>query len=157
MFYESADRHRLKSWYNDTFIDLFGETPNTKYMAWINHYIFRLREDIITYADWIIDKTYNYKISQGLEAAIFVFRIIRSLWNLAGTSATVLPMCLPNFKRCYQSRGFEASRDLAIRRFVWYWNGVLCSCLCNTTPTTQAKNMQQPINTSRNHYSDVII
>ena len=38
------------------------------------------------------------KISQGIEAARLLFRIIRSLWNLAGTSAAVLPISLSNFK-----------------------------------------------------------
>ena len=32
----------------------------------------------------------------------FVFRIVRSLWNLTGTSAAVLPMCLSNFKAIRQ-------------------------------------------------------
>ena len=38
------------------------------------------------------------KISQRLKAARFVFRIVRSLWNLTGTSAAVLPRCLPKLK-----------------------------------------------------------
>ena len=38
------------------------------------------------------------KISQSLEAARLVFRIERSHWNLTGTSAAVLPMCLSNLK-----------------------------------------------------------
>ena len=36
------------------------------------------------------------------EAAWFVFRIVRSLLNLTGTSAAVLPMCLSNFKAIWQ-------------------------------------------------------
>ena len=32
----------------------------------------------------------------------FVFRIVRSLWNLTGTSAAMLPMCLSNFKAIRQ-------------------------------------------------------
>ena len=43
-------------------------------------------------------KTSYCKILQSLEAARFVFRIVRLLWNLTGTSATLLPMCLSNFK-----------------------------------------------------------
>ena len=35
---------------------------------------------------------------QSLEAARFVFRIVRSLWNLIGTSAAVLLKCLSNYK-----------------------------------------------------------
>ena len=46
----------------------------------------------------ISEKTSFRKISSSLEAARFVFRIVRSLWNLTGTSAAVLPMCLSNFK-----------------------------------------------------------
>ena len=66
----------------------------------------------------ISDKTSYHKISWNLEAARFVLRIVRSLWNLTGTSAAVLPRRLSNCKaiRCsiYQSRGFETSRDLRI-------------------------------------------
>ena len=46
----------------------------------------------------ISDKPYYCKISQSLEAAKYLLRIIRSLWNLTGTSAATLPMCLSNFK-----------------------------------------------------------
>ena len=35
-------------------------------------------------------------ISWSLGAARFVFGIVRSLWDLTGTSAAVLPMCLSN-------------------------------------------------------------
>ena len=46
----------------------------------------------------ISDKTSYCKITWSIEAARFVFRIVRSLWNLSGTSAAVLPTCLPNPK-----------------------------------------------------------
>ena len=46
----------------------------------------------------ISEKTSFRKISWSLEAARFVFGIVRSLWNLTGTSAAVLPMGLSNFK-----------------------------------------------------------
>ena len=46
----------------------------------------------------ISEKTSFRKISYSPEAARFVFRIVRSLWNLTGPSAAVLPMCLLNFK-----------------------------------------------------------
>ena len=39
-------------------------------------------------------------------------------------------------KRCnlnYQSRGFETSRDLTIRRLIRYWNGALDQTLMNNT------------------------
>ena len=50
----------------------------------------------------ISEKTSFGKISSSLEAARFVFRIFRSLWNLTGTSAAVLPVCLSNFKAIQQ-------------------------------------------------------
>ena len=75
----------------------------------------------------ISDKTSNRKILQSLEAARFVFRIVQSLWNLTGTSAAACACQIS--KRWddlnYQSRGFETSRDLAIRRLFGYWNGAL--------------------------------
>ena len=70
-------------------------------------------------------KTSYCKISQSLEAARFMFRIVRSLWNLTGTSAGRCACQIS--KWCddfnYQSRGFEISRDLTIRRLKGYWNG----------------------------------
>ena len=52
----------------------------------------------------ISEKTSFRKISSSLEAARFVFRIVRSPWNLTGTSesAAVLPMCLSNFRAIRQ-------------------------------------------------------
>ena len=50
----------------------------------------------------ISEKTSYRKVSWSLEAARFVFRIVRSLWNLTGTSAALLPMCLSNFKAMRQ-------------------------------------------------------
>ena len=38
------------------------------------------------------------KISWSLEAARFGFKLFQSLWNLAGTSAALLPRCLSNFR-----------------------------------------------------------
>ena len=43
-------------------------------------------------------KTSYRKISWSLEAARFWFKLFQSLWNLAGTSATLLPRCLSNFR-----------------------------------------------------------
>ena len=43
-------------------------------------------------------KTSYRKISWSLEAARFGFKLIQSLWNLAGTSAALLPRCLSNFR-----------------------------------------------------------
>ena len=42
-------------------------------------------------------KTSYRKISWSLEAARFGFKLFQSLWNLAGTSAALLPRCLSNF------------------------------------------------------------
>ena len=75
----------------------------------------------------ISDKMLYHKISQSLEAARLVFRIVRSLWNLTGASAAALPMFLSNFKVMwlnYQSRSFETSRRDPTRRLIGYWNGV---------------------------------
>ena len=46
----------------------------------------------------VSDKTSYCSIPWSLEAARFVFRIVRSLWNLPGTSVALLPMYLSNFK-----------------------------------------------------------
>ena len=43
-------------------------------------------------------KTSYRKISWSLEAARFGFKLFQSLWNLAGTSVALLPMCLSNFR-----------------------------------------------------------
>ena len=43
-------------------------------------------------------KTSYRKISWSLEAAGFGFKLFQSLWNLAGTSAELLPRCLSNFR-----------------------------------------------------------
>ena len=102
-----------------------------------------------------IRKTSFRKISWSLEAARFVFRILRSLWNLTGTSAGLLPMCLTISKRHdnlrYLSRGFETSRDLAKRRIriFGYWDGALVPYM-----------RPQPAGTWSDggfHYSDVIM
>ena len=45
----------------------------------------------------ISEKTSCLKISWSLNAVRFAFRIVRSLWNLTGTSAALLLTCLSNF------------------------------------------------------------
>ena len=78
----------------------------------------------------ISEKTSFRKISSSLEAARFVFRIVRSLWNLTGTSAAVLPMCLSNFKAIRQfkvpiswlrdlTRSYEKTSFRILRRGPW--------------------------------------
>ena len=62
-------------------------------------------------------KTSYFKISQSLEAAWFVFIIVRSLWNVTSTSAAVLPMCLSNFKAIkFQSDRAIFNTNLAVSR-----------------------------------------
>ena len=62
----------------------------------------------------------------------FVFRIVRSFWNLTGTSLALLPSKRYDNSN-HQSRGLETSRDLTIRHLIGYWNGpVVFNCL-NTT------------------------
>ena len=57
-----------------------------------------------------------------LDAIMFA-----SLWNLTGISAALLPRCLSNFvserleKYKPESRGFETSRDLVVRRPPAQW------------------------------------
>ena len=46
----------------------------------------------------ISNKTSYRKILRSLAVARFVFRIVRSLWNLTVTSVVMLPKGLPNFK-----------------------------------------------------------
>ena len=83
-------------------------------------------------------------ISWSLGAARFVFGIVRSLWDLTGTSAAVLPMCLSIAVRyddlgC-RSRGFEALRGLAEGRLFGCWDGALVTCClflwCRVEPTS---------------------
>ena len=65
-----------------------------------------------------------------------VFRIVRSLWNLTGTSAALLPMCLSNFKAMRQfkvpiswlrvfTRSYEKTSFRILRRRSGdlYWKG----------------------------------
>ena len=81
----------------------------------------------------ISEKTSFRKISSSLEAARFVFRIVRSLWNLTGTSAAVLPMCLSNFKTIRQfkvpiswlrdfTRSYEKTSFRILRRGPGRWS-----------------------------------
>ena len=58
--------------------------------------------------------------------------MIVSLWNLTGISTALVPKCMSNFRASGKnkplSRGFEASRDLAVRRLPlsksrWHFHG----------------------------------
>ena len=77
----------------------------------------------------ISNKTSYRKISQSLDVTRSVFRIVRSLWNLTGTSAELLPMCLLNFKAMRRFKQpisrIRDSRDPTVRRLIGCWNGAL--------------------------------
>ena len=70
-------------------------------------------------------KTSYRKISWSIEAARFRFRIFQSLWNLTGTLAAALrDACQISERYAHnniQSRGFQISRDLAVRRLTASW------------------------------------
>ena len=77
------------------------------------------------------DNTSFCKILRSLEAARFVFKIVRSFWfwNLKALRQQCCRCAWQMLKRCdvlhYQPRGFETSRDLTIRRIIGYWNRAL--------------------------------
>ena len=74
----------------------------------------------------ISDKTSYCKISQSLEVARFVCRIVWSFWNLTAHQQHCCRDACQISKRChnsnYQSRGFETWRNLTRRRLIRYWN-----------------------------------
>ena len=59
----------------------------------------------------ISDMTSYFKISQSLETVRFVSSIIRSLWNMTGTSAALLPKCLSYFKATWALHSILRSHD----------------------------------------------
>ena len=76
------------------------------------------------------------EISQSLEAARFAFRIVRSPWNLTGTSAAQLPKCLSNLKaiRIFQQpilnlRDFARSHDKTSYRILKRGLGTVISIM----------------------------
>ena len=56
-------------------------------------------------------KTSYHKISWSLEAARFGSKLFQSLWNLAGTSAALLPRCLSNFRAMLLQHPISRLRD----------------------------------------------
>ena len=74
-------------------------------------------------------KTSYRKISWSLEAARFGFKLFQSLWNLAGTSAALLPRCLSNFRAIRQLQ-HPISRLRVFTRF----GGKTSYCLVNRGP-----------------------
>ena len=71
-----------------------------------------------------VGQTSFCKISESLEAARFVLRIVRSPWNLTGTSAA---RCVSNFKAMRKLNvPISRFRDFTIscdNTFIGYWNG----------------------------------
>ena len=107
-------------------------------------------------------KTSYRKISWSLEAARFGFKLFQLLWNLAGTSAALLPRCLSNFRairplqhpisrlRDFTRFGGKTSYRLVNRGPGWLWkwhrkkHGCIIklpnvSVICNYSPITSRK------------------
>ena len=91
----------------------------------------------------ISEKTSYRRISWSLEATRFVFRIVPSFWNLTGTSAALLPMCLSNFKAIRQfkvpiswlrdfTRSYEKTSFRILRRGPGIWTRINNCILQNT-------------------------
>ena len=82
-------------------------------------------------------KTSYRKISWSIEAARFGFKLFQSLWNLAGTSAALLPRCLSNF-RAIQPLQHPISRLRHFTRFGGKTSYRLVNrgpdCLCSGFP-----------------------
>ena len=91
----------------------------------------------------ISEATFCCKISQNLEAARNVSEIVRSLWNLSGTSAAVLRRWLSNFKaiRIFQQsilrlRDFVRSHDKTPDQKLKQGSGVLSAYLLKNEQLT---------------------
>ena len=75
----------------------------SNFMVHTNAKLLRLQHLLLS-CEWLqglyslSGRTSYRKISRSLEAARFGFKLFQSLWNLAGTSAALLPMCLSNFR-----------------------------------------------------------
>ena len=78
----------------------------------------------------ISDTMSYFTISQSREAARFVSKMVRSLWNLTGTWQHCCRDARQISKRCdylhYKSRSCETSQDLTIRRGPAAIFGLLC-------------------------------
>ena len=99
-----------------------------------------------------------------LEVARFVFRIVRSLWNLTGTSAAVLPMCLSNckairqfkvpiswlrdFTRSYGKTSFRILRRGPVSGIPTQWasKSVLWLFICSQREQTVEKTVELQVN-----------
>ena len=103
---------------------------------WASCFDSVLHSQLITCRNYGSVSVYNKssygKISWNLEAARFVLRMVRSLWNLTDTFDRQQYCCrraCQISKRCddlnYQSRGFDTSRDLMTWRLIEYWDGAL--------------------------------
>ena len=82
------------------FMDFMPQTHAHSCWAVTDVYLDALLQNLIWNGRRIsISLTTSYgKTSRNLEAAIFVLGVVRTLWNLTGVSAALLPSRLSNFK-----------------------------------------------------------
>ena len=110
-------------------------------------------------------KTSHRKFLWSLEAVRLDVMIILSLRNFTSISAALLPRRLSNFRAMVkpESRGFETSRDLAIRRLtVWTWwrhqmeifSALLALC-AGKSPVSGEFTAQRPVTRSFDVFFDL--
>ena len=133
-----------------------NETPTLiRSINWNGNFWQETRVLIFTKCDWLkrmifvwdrhqglyslSGKTSYRKISWSLEAAKFGFKIFQSLWNLAGTSAALLPRCLSNF-RAIRPLQHPISRLRDFTRF----GGKTSYRLVNRGPVLHAPRLKRP-------------
>ena len=107
--------------------------PHVDNKVLLGHHVITAIQPLATRVDYdqggdsISHKTSYFKISQSLEGARSVVRIIQLLRHLAAASAALLPRRLQNFKAIKhfntRSCAFETLRDLTIRSLMRYWIG----------------------------------
>ena len=95
-------------------------------------------------------KTSYRKISWSIEAARLGFKLFQSLWNLAGTSAALLPRCQSNFRairplqhpisrlRDFTRFGGKTSYRLVNRGPGYDWSWPVVTLVLNITLTALA-------------------
>ena len=114
----------------------------------------------------ISKKTYFRKISSSLEAARLVFRIVRSLWNLTGTSAALLPMCLSNFKAIRRfkvqiswlrdfTRSYEKTSFRILRRGPGHFIKSSAAMAFNGQLLHEVSFLHLPVNKTMFHYINI--
>ena len=87
------------------------------------------------------------------EAARFMLRIVRSLWNLPSPP---VPVKFRWDNSNHQSRSFETSRDLSIRRLIGYWNGALVPSIRQTITWTNDDPVNWRIHASMPLWANVL-